>query len=108
MRFQKLIQLSVAVVLSVLLSGAARAATGGEPATVVQVDVAACLAAIAADPSIEEVILSGGDPLSLTDARLHSLTQQLALIPHLRRLRLHTRLPVVLPARVDAGLTQKA
>jgi len=49
MRFQKLIQISAAVVLSVVLSGAAQAATGGEPAAVAQVDVAACLAATAAD-----------------------------------------------------------
>jgi tetratricopeptide (TPR) repeat protein len=49
MRFQKLIQMSAALVLSVLSSGAAQAATGGEPAAVVQVDVAACLAATAAD-----------------------------------------------------------
>jgi EF-P beta-lysylation protein EpmB len=62
------------------------------------------LEAIAADPSIEEVILSGGDPLTLSDARLRSLTDQLASIRQLRRLRLHTRLPVVLPSRVDAGL----
>ncbi|HEY1900640.1 MAG TPA: EF-P beta-lysylation protein EpmB [Steroidobacteraceae bacterium] len=64
------------------------------------------LDAIAADASVEEVILSGGDPLSLSDARLRALTDRLAQIPHLRRLRLHTRLPVVLPARVDAGLLQ--
>ena len=64
------------------------------------------LAAIAADTSIDEVILSGGDPFSLTDARLRALTAQLALIPHLRRLRVHTRLPVVLPSRVDAGLVR--
>jgi L-lysine 2,3-aminomutase len=62
------------------------------------------LAAIAADASIEEVILSGGDPLSLSDARLTKLTEALVAIPHLRRLRIHTRQPVVLPSRVDAGL----
>lgn len=49
MRFQKLIQLSGAVALSALWSGAALAATGGEPAAVAQVDAAPCLAAIAAD-----------------------------------------------------------
>jgi EF-P beta-lysylation protein EpmB len=59
---------------------------------------------IAADPSIEEIILSGGDPLSLGDARLTSLSDDLARIPHIKRLRLHTRQPVVLPSRVDAGL----
>jgi L-lysine 2,3-aminomutase len=62
------------------------------------------LDAIALDSGIEEVILSGGDPLSLSNARLQAITRRLAQIPHIRRLRLHTRLPVVLPSRVDAGL----
>ncbi len=62
------------------------------------------LAAIAADPSIEEVILSGGDPLTLSTARLAQLTSQLALIGHVRRLRLHTRTLVVLPERADGPL----
>lgn len=53
---------------------------------------------------ISEVILSGGDPLALPDHRLAELLQSLERIPHLRRLRIHTRLPVVLPERVDAGL----
>jgi EF-P beta-lysylation protein EpmB len=64
------------------------------------------LAAIAADDSLEEIILSGGDPLSLSNARLESLTRALAAIPHVRRIRVHTRQPVVLPSRVDAGLLQ--
>lgn len=51
-----------------------------------------------------EVILSGGDPLTLSDERLGSLASDLADVPHLRRLRIHTRLPVVLPSRVDEGL----
>jgi len=59
---------------------------------------------IAADPSIEEVILSGGDPLSLSDDKLSALVTQLDQIPHLRRLRLHTRTAVVLPERVDQAL----
>lgn len=59
---------------------------------------------IADDTSISEVILSGGDPLTLSDQRLSSLTNRLADITHVKRLRLHTRLPVVLPARVDSGL----
>ncbi|WP_345295471.1 EF-P beta-lysylation protein EpmB [Luteimonas vadosa] len=62
------------------------------------------VAAVRADESITEVILSGGDPLSLATAKLSELTTQLAALPHLRRLRIHTRLPVVLPARVDDGL----
>jgi EF-P beta-lysylation protein EpmB len=64
----------------------------------------AALTQIEQDSSLEEVILSGGDPLSLSDARLKSLTDALTAIPHVRRLRVHTRQPVVLPSRVDQGL----
>jgi EF-P beta-lysylation protein EpmB len=56
------------------------------------------------DPSIREVILSGGDPLSLADAKLAELARALDQVPHLQRLRLHTRLPIVLPERVDETL----
>lgn len=60
--------------------------------------------AIAEDPGIDEVILSGGDPLSLATHKLVELTDALRAIPHLRRLRIHSRLPVVLPERVDEDL----
>jgi EF-P beta-lysylation protein EpmB len=59
---------------------------------------------IAGDAGITEVILSGGDPLSLSDARLAALGAELARIPHVATLRIHTRQPIVLPERVDAGL----
>lgn len=62
------------------------------------------VALVAADPGIDEVILSGGDPWSLATHKLVELTTALAAVPHLRRLRVHTRLPVVLPARVDEEL----
>lgn len=64
----------------------------------------AAVATVAADPGIDEVILSGGDPLSLSTDKLVELTRQLAALPQLRRLRIHTRLPIVLPERVDAAL----
>ncbi len=64
----------------------------------------AALGYIAGDASISEIILSGGDPLTLSDRRLGELTDALAAIPHVQRLRIHTRLPIVLPERVDAGL----
>ena len=59
---------------------------------------------LAADPTIEEVILSGGDPLSLPDELLADAVARIGAIPHVRRLRVHTRMPVVLPARVDDAL----
>ncbi len=64
----------------------------------------AAVALIAADRDIDEVILSGGDPLSLATPKLAELTLALAAIPHIRRLRIHTRLPVVLPERIDDAL----
>jgi EF-P beta-lysylation protein EpmB len=62
------------------------------------------LAWLAGQPDVSEVLLSGGDPWSLSDARLREFTDGLRGVPHVRRLRVHTRLPVVLPDRVDAGL----
>jgi len=62
------------------------------------------LAYIANTPSIHEVILSGGDPLSLSDSKLAELTQKLNAIPHLKYLRIHTRFPVILPERIDLQL----
>ncbi len=64
----------------------------------------AAVAAVAADPTLTEVILSGGDPLLLDDPRLDHLLDQLESIPHLRRLRIHSRLPVVLPSRITPRL----
>jgi len=59
---------------------------------------------LAAMPDLEEVILSGGDPLSLSDARLAVLLERLAQLKQLQRLRIHTRLPVVLPDRITTRL----
>jgi EF-P beta-lysylation protein EpmB len=59
---------------------------------------------LAAEPSIEEVVLSGGDPLTLPDAQLAYFSRQLANVPHLRRLRIHSRLPIMVPQRVTGEL----
>jgi len=59
------------------------------------------LAHVKADPSIRELILSGGDPLALATHKLEELIRSLADLPHIIRLRIHSRLPVVLPERVD-------
>ncbi|OHV09978.1 EF-P beta-lysylation protein EpmB [Kushneria phosphatilytica] len=58
------------------------------------------------DTSITEAILSGGDPLVSSDRRLAWLCEALAEIPHLRRLRIHTRLPVVIPDRINEALLE--
>lgn len=58
------------------------------------------------DSSISELLLSGGDPLMLTDQRLTQLIERLESIPHLKRLRIHSRLPIVLPDRVTNALIQ--
>ncbi len=59
---------------------------------------------IAATPTINEVILSGGDPLMLSTERLESLTDRLCGISHIQRFRIHTRLPIVLPDRITDRL----
>lgn len=53
------------------------------------------------DLSIHEVILSGGDPLSLSDESLSALFTRLATFPHVRRIRFHTRFPIGIPERID-------
>jgi lysine 2,3-aminomutase len=61
---------------------------------------------IDAHPALREVILTGGDPLVLSDARLAWLRERLDAISHLRMLRLHTRVPVVLPQRIRSSLVE--
>ena len=66
----------------------------------------AALEYIKNDNSINEVILSGGDPLTLSDRRLTEICTALSQIDHIKRIRFHTRLPVVLPARITTTLLQ--
>lgn len=53
---------------------------------------------------VNEVILSGGDPLVLSDSKLRNLIQQLESVSHLKRIRIHTRTPVAIPERLTEGL----
>jgi EF-P beta-lysylation protein EpmB len=64
------------------------------------------LAWIGNDSSLSEIILSGGDPLSLSNTTLEELTEKLGAIPHLKRLRFHTRFPIGIPERIDEGFLQ--
>lgn len=61
---------------------------------------------IAQDTRITELILSGGDPLTMVDASFRGLVDQIAQMPHVQRLRIHTRLPVVIPSRVTDELIE--
>ncbi len=62
------------------------------------------LDSIAADETLHEIILSGGDPLMLVDEKLANLVAKVAAIPHVSRLRMHTRLPLMIPSRVTDAL----
>ncbi|MEG3766599.1 EF-P beta-lysylation protein EpmB [Alteromonas sp. 14N.309.X.WAT.G.H12] len=61
---------------------------------------------VSADSAINEVIFSGGDPLMAKDSHLAWLAEKVAAIPHIKRLRIHTRLPVVMPSRLDKEFEQ--
>jgi lysine 2,3-aminomutase len=77
---------------------------GAETLSAAELDAA--IAYIAADPQIWEVILTGGDPLILSPRRLADLLDRLAAIPHLGVVRIHSRVPVVDPARIDRDMVQ--
>jgi EF-P beta-lysylation protein EpmB len=64
------------------------------------------LQSIERDSSMEEVILSGGDPLSLSNGRLRQLIDAIESISHVRRLRVHTRFPLLIPHRIDDALLE--
>ena len=64
------------------------------------------LDSISSDPSVNEVILSGGDPLTISDEKLESIFERIADIDHVQRIRIHTRLPIVIPQRVTDALLE--
>lgn len=59
---------------------------------------------VEANPSISEMIFSGGDPLMISDEKFKIMVQRLEDIPHMKRLRIHSRLPIVLPERITSAL----
>lgn len=79
-----------------------REAVGDGEATLSETEIDAALAYVAARPEIFEVILTGGDPLVLSDRRLALLLDRLEAIPHVEVVRIHSRVPVVDPGRVTA------
>jgi L-lysine 2,3-aminomutase len=89
---------------AVVLPPPAADGRGGSTTATPTVDFSLVLQRIAAEESLDEVVLSGGDPLVLPDRELAGLAHRLAAIPHLKRLRIHTRMPVVIPQRVTDDL----
>jgi len=67
----------------------------------------AALDYIADHPELDEIIFSGGDPLMAKDHELDWLITQLEAIPHIKRLRIHSRLPIVIPARITEALSAR-
>ncbi|MCJ2040367.1 lysine-2,3-aminomutase-like protein [Methylobacterium sp. J-059] len=72
--------------------------------TLSEAELDAALAYIAADPAIWEVVLTGGDPFALSPRRLADIARRLECVPHVKVLRVHTRVPVVSPALVTDAL----
>lgn len=81
-----------------------REAVGAAAAVLPHADMDAALDYIAATPGLREVILSGGDPLVLSERRLRGVLERLDAMPHLELLRIHTRVPSVAPERVTESL----
>ncbi|MBL4918047.1 lysine-2,3-aminomutase-like protein [Szabonella alba] len=76
----------------------------GEEGALPEAEMAAALDYVAATPAVREVILTGGDPLTLSPRRLASVMARLGAIPHLDVIRFHTRVPVVAPEKVTPDL----
>jgi lysine 2,3-aminomutase len=76
----------------------------GDSAALPDDDLNAALDYIAQTPAIWEVILTGGDPLSLSPRRIAAIMARLSDIPHVQIVRLHSRVPVVAPGRIDAAM----
>ncbi|TCV98984.1 EF-P beta-lysylation protein EpmB [Biostraticola tofi] len=70
-------------------------------------NLAGAMEYIRCHPELNEIIFSGGDPLMAKDTELDTIISQLEAIPHLKTLRIHSRLPVVIPARITATLCQR-
>ncbi len=81
-----------------------RETVGKSAAMLSTAELSTAFAYIAAQPQIHEVILSGGDPLVLSDRRLKEIMQQLAAIAHVQVIRIHTRVPLVEPTRITPAL----
>ncbi len=90
-----------------------RARVGGAEAALTEAEITAALSYIASHPEVWEVVVTGGDPLVLPAARLRRLVAALSAIPHVAVIRLHSRVPIsdperINPAVLDALTSEKA
>jgi len=83
-----------------------RGQVGPDGGMLTPAELDAALAYIAARPDIWEVVLTGGDPLMLSPARLSGLMMRLSAIPHVAVVRLHSRLPIATPERVTQNMVE--
>ncbi len=81
-----------------------REVVGPDGGLLSEAELDAALAWFERTPSVREAILTGGDPLMLSPRRLGAILARLAAVPHIDTLRIHTRVPVADPARIDAAL----
>lgn len=81
-----------------------RRETVGATGPLPEADLVEAIAYIARTPALREIILTGGDPLSLSARRIGDIMGRLAAIPHIDALRIHTRVPVVAPDRITESL----
>ena len=83
-----------------------REAVGPDGGVLSEAELDAAIAWFARTPEVREAILTGGDPLMLSARRLGGILARLGALEHIETLRVHTRVPVADPARVDAGLVE--
>ena len=81
-----------------------REVVGPDGGLLTEAELDAALAWFEATPAVREAVLTGGDPLMLSPRRLGAILRRLAAVPHIDTLRIHTRVPVAEPSRVDAAL----
>ncbi len=83
-----------------------RRITKGGEVELSRTELRAAIQYIRSHPQIRDVLVSGGDPLLLSDARLEDLLGSIAAIPHVEMIRIGTRIPVCLPMRIDEALAK--
>ncbi len=82
-----------------------REVVGPDGGLLTEAELEAALAWFEATPAVKEAVLTGGDPLMLSPRRLGAILTRLAAVPHVETLRIHSRVPVADPGRIDAAMT---